>query len=307
MTQLSRPFQIALAAVVLFALVWVVALRGHSASSSSTPVAATPAPTAAPSAAAQEKAAAAPTKVYHGAAPGLEGLTRDINHAHGAVATSQREAHTAEGASAETTHQGSAVTTHQGSAVSSSSTTVVKSKQAGGAPSKTVTVSKSTTVIKPKHGAAATSTTVTVTKSATSATGTSKSNAIPPRQAAVESELKRGEVVVVLFWNPLGADDDSVHTALQTLLAAHHEIRSLGHQQEVHKLLKAVGLELDKRIAVHYASASQVTSFGSFTKTVQVYATPTTLIINKHGAVTTLNGLTDAFAIEQTIDEARHS
>jgi hypothetical protein len=301
MTQLSRPFQIALAAVVLFALVWFVALHGHS--SSSTPVASTPASTprstAATSAAAEAKAAAAPTKVYHGPAPGLEGLTRDINHAHGAVATSQREAHAAETASAESTHQGATV--------SSSQTTVVKSKQAGAAAGKTVAISKSTTVVKPKHGAATASTTVTVTKSSTHATGTSKSNAIPPRQAAVESELKRGEVVVVLFWNPVGADDDSVHEALQTLLAAHHEIHSLGHQQEVHKLLKAIGLELDKRIAVHYASASQVASFGSFTKTVQVYGTPTTLIINKHGAVTTLNGLTDAFAIEQTIDEARHS
>jgi hypothetical protein len=67
----------------------------------------------------------------------------------------------------------------------------------------------------------------------------------------------------------------------------------------------ATGLELEKKIAVHYASASQVTSFGTFTKTVQVYGTPTILIVNKHGAVTTINGLTDAFAIEQTIDEAR--
>ena len=44
MAQLSRPFQIALGAVVLFAVVWFVALNGHGSSSSSTPVASTPAP-----------------------------------------------------------------------------------------------------------------------------------------------------------------------------------------------------------------------------------------------------------------------
>jgi hypothetical protein len=34
MTQISRPFQIALAAIVVIALVWFVALRGHSSNSS---------------------------------------------------------------------------------------------------------------------------------------------------------------------------------------------------------------------------------------------------------------------------------
>ena len=67
----------------------------------------------------------------------------------------------------------------------------------------------------------------------------------------------------------------------------------------------STGLELEKKIAVHYATAAQVASFGSITKTVQVYGTPTILMINRHGAVTTITGLTDAFAIEQAIDEAR--
>jgi hypothetical protein len=271
MAQVSRPFQIALAAVVLFAVVWFVALQGHGSSSGSTPVATTPARTAA----AQAKAAAAPTKVYHGAVPGLEGLTRDINRAHGAATTSQREAQEAESASAEAPSHGTGVT--------ASSTTVVT-----------------------KHGAAGTSATV-LTKHVVHTPVPHKvaAHGIPARQAAVERELKRGEVAVVLFWNKKGADDVAVREELQILLAAHHEIRALGHEKQVHKLLKIVGLELEKKIAVHYASASQVASFGSFTRTVQVYGTPTILIINRHGAVTTLSGLTDAFAIEQTIDEAR--
>jgi len=283
MAQLSRPFQIALVAMAAFVLVWFVALRGHSASSGPTSVAGTPVSTPASATAAKAKAPAGTTHI--------EGMTRAVTHAREAVAASQQASDKSAASSAESPSQGASV--------SSSSATVVTKHGATKASTTTVT----------KHGAAGSSTTV-VTKHVVRTPAPAHkvaAGAIPPRQAAVESELKRGEVVVVLFWNPLGADDDSVHTALQTLLAAHHEVRALGHQRQVHKLLKAVGLELDKRISVHYASANQVSSFGSFTKTVQVYATPTTLIINKHGAVTTLNGLTDAFAIEQTIDEARHA
>jgi len=310
MAQLSRPYQIALGAMVLLALVWVVAFRGHTTSSSSTPVASTPAVAPAPTAASEAAAAAAPTKIYHGAAPGVEGLTRAINHAHGAVATSQGEAHQVETASAQPTGTGAGGAAASTAAAGSSQTTATGSTPAGAA----VTVSKSTTVTSSKHAAAA-STSVTVTKSAAPTKvapragkpASTKSNAIPPHQAAVESELKHGEVAVVLFWNPRGADDDAVHTELEVLLAAHHEIRSVGHVKLVQKLLKIVGLELDRKIAVHYASAAQVSSFGSFTKTVQVYGTPTMLIINRHGAISTLTGLTDAFSIEQTIDEARQS
>ena len=56
---------------------------------------------------------------------------------------------------------------------------------------------------------------------------------------------------------------------------------------------------------VQEASASQVASFGSITRGVQVYATPTMLVINKHGQTIVLTGVQDAFSIEQAIDEAR--
>ena len=59
------------------------------------------------------------------------------------------------------------------------------------------------------------------------------------------------------------------------------------------------------RVAVQEAPASQVASFGSITRTVRVTGTPTLLIINKHGRTTTLTGLTDAYSIDQAIDEAR--
>jgi hypothetical protein len=278
MAQVSRPFQIALATVALFAVVWFVALQGHGSSSSSTPVASTPAPTPAPATAAK-----APAGTTH-----IEGMTRAVTHAREAVAASQRAADKSASSSAEAPSQGASVTT--------SSATVVTKHGA----------TKASTTVVTKHSAAGASTTVT-TKHVVHTPASHKvaAGAIPAQQAAVESELKRGEVAVILFWNKKGADDVAVHEELQILLAAHHEVAVHPNKAQVRKLRLATGLELEKKIAVHYATAAQVTSFGTFTKTVQVYGTPTILIINKHGAVTTINGLTDAFAIEQTIDEAR--
>ncbi len=280
MAQVSRPFQIALAAVVLFAVVWFVALQGHGSSPSSTPVASTPASAPAPATAAK-----APAGTTH-----IEGMTRAVTHAREAVAASQKTADKSANSSAEAPSQGASVTT--------SSATVV---------TKHGTTKASTTVVR-KHSAAGTSTSTTVTTKHvvhTPAPQKVAAGGIPAQQAAVERELKRGEVAVILFWNKKGADDVAVHEELQILLAAHHEAHVFGNKRLLNKLLKATELELNKKIAVHYATAAQVTSFGAFTKTVQVYGTPTILIINKHGAVTTINGLTDAFAIEQTIDEAR--
>ena len=85
---------------------------------------------------------------------------------------------------------------------------------------------------------------------------------------------------MLLFWNPSGADDVAVHHAVQAV--------------------KNVN-----RVAVREAAASQVASFGSITRGVQVYATPTILVIVKTGQTTVLTGLQDAFSIEQAIDEAR--
>jgi cytoskeletal protein RodZ len=112
MAQLSRPYQIALGAVVVLGLIWAVALRAHGSNPSepapTSPAASTPAPastaksaSSATSAAAEAKAAAAPTPIYHGAAPGVEGLTRAIAKAHGAVATSQQNAQQLQSKSAE--------------------------------------------------------------------------------------------------------------------------------------------------------------------------------------------------------------
>ena len=275
MTQLSRPYQIALLALGLLVIVWFVALRGHTAATStggagSSPAASTPAPTAASAA----KAAAAPTHVYTGPVPGLTGLTRAIAKAHGAVAKSQQNAKQVEAESA----QASGTT-------QTSTSTVHGAAPAGTAGSTSTHALPSKGAVVNHHSAAATKPAARVTPSGSSKTGaaTPKTRSSSPNmQASVEAELKQGKVVTILFWNPKAAVDQAVQRELQ-----------------------AVGHALGAKIAVHDAHADQVGSFGSITRTIQVDETPTILIVGKSGQTTTLTGLTDVFSIEQAIGEAQ--
>ncbi len=93
--------------------------------------------------------------------------------------------------------------------------------------------------------------------------------------------------MLLLFWNPKGTDDIAMQQAVRQVQNANRGSR--------------------QRVAVQEAMASQVASYGSVTRGVQVYATPTLFVINKHGHAIVLTGLQDAFAIQQTIDEAAHA
>jgi len=299
MAQLSRPYQIALVVLGLFAAVWFVALRGSSTTTSgpgASSVASAPAPKPASSASAQAEKAAAPTPVYHGAAPGVEGLTRAIAKAHGAVATSQQNAKQLEEKSAAASSASSA------GAGSSASTTSAQ-------PATSVT-HRSPAVTKAPRNPAATSTKAGTTRAA----GESKTTEArtgpqrtPARQLLVERALREGKIAVILFWSPMGADDVAVRAELRLLEAIHHLIQPVANVPAVRRALEHSGLELQKKFATFEARANQVTSFGSFTHAIQIYETPTILIVNKHGQTTTLAGLTDAYSIEQAIDEARHA
>jgi hypothetical protein len=269
MAQISRPFQIALVALVLVTGVWLFALRGHSSSTSS-PGSPTPRPSP-----------GAPSTVYHGSAPGVEGLSRAIAKAHGAVSASEQNAKQLEQRSA----QASGGTASPPSASSGSRTPTAPAATHAATPSTSLPATGSKTASPTVHGAGASP---------------------PSMQAKVEAELKQGEIVTILFWSSKGADDRAVRAELRLLANVHRRLAPYTHNASVQRLLKAFGLELDKKIAVHEASAAQVTSFGTITRGVQVYGTPTLLVINKHGRVTTLTGLTDAYAMEQAIDEARH-
>ncbi len=255
MAQLSRPYQVGLAAIALLAAVWLLLLQGHGSSAS------TPAPSASqPHAPAHT--ASTPSKspsssqgggshIYHGAAPGVEGLTRDISKAHGAVEASQRNTQQLERKSAEASS-----TTSQPSAAAPASSTATTTPAA--------TAPKTAT--KP-----ATHTTVTVHHAVTAS-----------RQHEVEAQLAKGDIVLILFWNPHGADDQAVHRSVRALR---------GHG----------------RIALDEARSGEVAAFGSITRGVQIYGTPTLLVVNHHGQAHVLTGLQDSFTIGQAISEARAS
>jgi hypothetical protein len=259
MAQISRPFQIAFVAMALFAVVWLLALRGHSTS----PGSGSSAPASCPS-------PAAPSPVYHGSAPGVEGLSRAIAKAHGAVTTSQQNA--------KELQERSAQASGETASASAGGTTAPKASPA--APTATAPTAA------PSHVAARPTvhahTAVPKTVHSKAPTGAS-SAARPSLQVKVEAELKQGKIVTILFWNPKGTDDQAVN-----------------HQ------LQSVGSKLRSSVAVHDALASQVGSFGTIIRGVKVYGTPTVMIINKHGQAKTLTGFTDAYAIEQAISEARH-
>ncbi len=281
MAQLSRPFQIALAALGLLVAVWFLALHGHSTSTSgsaSTPAAATP------SAQAQAQKAAAPSPIYHGSAPGVSGLTRAIDKAHGAVATSQQNAKQLEEKSA----QASSVTAPG----ASTATGGTPAAAAGGKPASTAagaqalhtsatTVHTGASTV--RTGASTVHKGPTTVHKGSSAKGTPYLPGVQGPQRAVEADLKQGKIVLLLFWNPKGADDAAVRKEVRTLA---------GH---------------GKKLALHEALAGQVATFGSITRGVQVEQTPTILIINKRGRATALTGFTDAFSLEQAIAEARRS
>lgn len=257
MTHISRPFQIALAALVLLVAVWFLALRGHSggessSSSSSAPTSASSSP-ASPSASQSAPGGGTPASkggVYHGSAPGVEGLSRAIQKARGAVAQSQQNAK------------------QRGSAQSSSGAQKHSAR----------------TQTSQSQSAKQTQTQQKQSQQAQNSQQSKAASGVPAMQAVVEGELKHGQVVALLFWNPKGAVDATVR----------RELRAAGHAQH-------------GKLAVHVARSNQVGSFGSFTHAVQVYSTPTILLINAKGETSSLTGLTDSFSIGQAIKEVKRA
>jgi hypothetical protein len=206
MAQISRPFQIALLAIVLLAGVWLFALHGRPQTSESGS-SATPAST--PSPAAKEKAAATPTSTYKGAAPGVGGLTGAVAKANGAVATSQQNAKQLEQKSAQASSSGAAAATSTGAARVTSTAAPTSTAQAPAAATKAPAAPAVHAVGKGTPQRAA-------------------SPSTPAGQKLVESELSAGNVVVLLFWDRKGADDVAVQHALATL--ARSESRLSVHQ-----------------------------------------------------------------------------
>jgi hypothetical protein len=269
MSHISRPFQVALAAVAVLALVWLVALHRPSSSSSGAQSAGQP---SAPASAAPQKVTATGSKpagasagtgkgVYHGSAPGVEGLTHAIAKAQGAVATSQQNAKQLQ----------------------------EKSEQASSAAPGASTTPPAASVPSTTHAAAPAK---PATKSAPAPTTQHAHKLAPHRSATVpllahqhlvEAELKQGKTVALLFWSSKGSDDVAVRNSIRQLAKSDHDL------------------------VLHLTAPDQVASFGSITRGVQVYGTPTILIVAKQGRTIVLTGLQDAFAIRQAVSDARHA
>lgn len=248
MAQLSRPYQIGLAAVALLAAAWLLLFQGHGSSPSGSGSSQAPAP--AHTAKAHEGTAGQATG--HGSASSLGALGHDVEKARGAVATSKRNAGELESKSA------------QASSPSTSS-----SSSSSAPASASVTVHAKSTVPSSKASAEK------------SSSASSRASSGAPRQHTVEQQLAHGRIAVIYFWNPKGSDDKAVHKALGQLPKSLH-------------------------VAVDVAGPGEVAAFGTITRGVQVYGTPTLLVVNRKGEVTTLTGLQDSYAIAQAIREAKH-
>ena len=266
MAQLSRPYQFGLLGVVLLAAVWLVLIQGHSSNSTTAGSGSSAPAVQTVTTSTAVPAKHAKAKIYHGSAPGVGGLTSAVAKAQGAVSTSQQNAKTLE--------QKSAAASSEAAARSHSSTT----SAAAATPTKAAATTKTLHVTK----VTPTKTThVTATK--TVAPNASTRSTIAVNQRVVEAQLDKGKVAVILFWDPRGSDDVSVRRAVSRL-SGNGKVK----------------------VAVNYARANQVASFGTITRGIQVYGTPTLLVVNKKGGTITLTGLQDSFAIEQAISEARH-
>jgi hypothetical protein len=261
MAQISRPFQIALVAVVLVAFASVLALHAHSSNPSEPAAASAPTPTAV---ARSAKDPAARRRADH----------RSVAHkpqasVHKTVAqkTVVRKTVAATHTTAADPH--TVVVVHHKVVVSSTSKPATP-------PHKTASVSHKVVVTRSAHA-------VTAPSSRSDSTAP-KQHVRPAGQLAVEAELARGKTVMLVFWNPGTYVDREVHSQASALVSG-----SKG------------------TVVMHSALASQVNMFGSITEVVRVYQTPTILIVNRHGVVSTLTGLTEVFALQQAVSEAQHA
>lgn len=100
------------------------------------------------------------------------------------------------------------------------------------------------------------------------------------RDAAVVRDIRARKVVVLLFWNPKGADDVATRGALRGI---------------------------DRRggkVAVHVIPISRVGQYESITQGVKVNQSPTTLVIDRKRRSRAIVGLSERGELTQAVDDA---
>lgn len=275
MSQVSRPVQLALLAVVVLGALWFFALRPHTQSTTSTP-APTPAPAPAP-------AASAPTtapKPYNTKTPVIGGMLGAVNKANAAVAASNAQANQQEHNFAATSSPSSVPQT-TASATTGAPGSTAGATRTGPAATAPTTGGSGTAAAGAASAAGPHAATAAGTRTASHAAGTSRATtaAAPPVSPAlrIKSQLAAGKTVAVLFWNPLASDDQAVHSALKAIAKR-------------------------KSFVVYYATAAQLPSYGTIVTAAQVLETPT-LLIMRGKSIQAITDLQDPADLRQYVND----
>jgi hypothetical protein len=285
MAQVSRPFQVVLAAAVLFAVLWFFALRPKSDSGSSS---APPSPPAAQPAAPRQPGSSLPG-----------GLGRSVGKADQARNQANQSAQASQRAAGNSSPTGTpakpAPLTKAGPAAPASPGT----PSARGTPTSSAPASPGAATPGQLLSAGV------VPNLPGELAGKLGAGAVPARRAArprhsaparphhrarggaspgaVTAALARGKVVVLLFWNRGGSDDRLVH-------------------QELRRVSSHGG-----RAVIAAAPIGSVSHYSAVTNGVQVLQSPTVLIVDRRRRARLLVGFTDAAEIGQAVTEAlRH-
>jgi hypothetical protein len=207
----------------------------------------------------------------------VEGLTRDIAKAHGAVATSETNAQQLGRASAQASDEPASSASSQTTAGSS---TTAQARAEGHEATSARARARGHSSAKHTDAHRSAQHTASHRKGKPSSSAAS-SNGRAPQQLQVEHELAHGKTVLLLFWEPKSSVDNVVRS----------QVLDLGKGSK-------------GKLAVHTALADQVGLFGTVTEVAHVYQTPTVLIVGRHGLITMLTGLVDAFSLKQAVREA---
>ncbi len=100
------------------------------------------------------------------------------------------------------------------------------------------------------------------------------------REAAVVRDIRRGKVVVLLFWNAKGADDVATRGALRGL--SRH----------------------GGKVAVHVIPISRVGRYQSITQDITINQSPTTLVIDRKRRSRAIVGLSEPGELAQAVKDA---
>ncbi len=100
------------------------------------------------------------------------------------------------------------------------------------------------------------------------------------REVPVVRDIRRGKVVVMLFWSATGADDIATRGVVRDL-SRHHG-----------------------KVAVYVIPLSRVGEYESITKGVTISQSPTTLVIDRNRRVRSIVGLTELGELTQAVDDA---